>query len=136
MNESDQENLSAQNSGGDNEAVKPAPNLSLPKTPTDKSNLYWALALIAMALFFAFGVLLTYFGLTKKFVFNEPLTKPVETEESMYRNNNGTSKEATESDATKTPEEVTDEIIEDIDNLESAEVEGAFDSRELDDLNQ
>jgi hypothetical protein len=136
MNETDKENLPAQSSDGTNEVAKGTPGLSLPKTPTDKSNLYWALALIAMAMFFAFGVLLTYLGLTKKFVFNEPITKPIETEESMYRNNNGTSKETTESDMDKSTDEVTEEIIEDIDNLESAEVEGAFDSRELDDLNQ
>jgi len=108
----------------------------LPKTPADKSNFYWAIALLAMALFFGFGVLLTYLGLTKKFVFNEPLNKTQTEETMMYKNNqNGTGSAETD-DANKDPAVVTDELLIEIDDLEKTDVEGAYDDRSLDTVNQ
>ncbi len=105
----------------------------MPKAPADKSNFYWAIALLAMALFFAFGVLLTYLGLTKKFMFNEPLEK-VQTNENMMYINETQESTAPADDSSKTPEVVTDELLEDLDELENTDVEGAYDERPLDEI--
>ncbi|RJR27020.1 hypothetical protein C4561_04565 [candidate division WWE3 bacterium] len=117
-------------------------NMQMPKTPADKSNLYWAIALLAMALFFAFGVLLTYLGLTKKFIFNEPLDKTTNENNVKYlddptmRNDSVKEEDSMMNDENKDPETVTDELLEEIDEIESTDVEGAYDVRPLDEVAQ
>lgn len=117
-------------------------NMQMPKTPADKSNLYWALALLAMALFFAFGVLLTYLGLTKKFIFNEPLDKTTNENNVKYlddpsmRNDSKMEESTMTDDQNKDPETVTDELLEEIDEIEATDVEGAYDVRPLDEVTE
>lgn len=106
------------------------------KTPSKKSNLYWAVALVAMAIFFSFGAFLTYNRLTRQLIdknlFEKDSNATVAETEPAENTEEVVSK--LPDDQKKSPPKATESILRDLDEMQKLPVEGSYDVNSFDNL--
>lgn len=131
-----EENQQIQEAQPEVESAQPTEVAQTPDSPAPKeSSRFWTFALLVLGIFFAIGVLYTVQNLMKRYTNQQasPKPAPIITEINEVEESTETKEELKMEDAKKEPEDITDELLQEIEEIEGSDVQGAFDD-DLSDL--